>query len=182
MAEPFIGEIMLVGFLFAPRNWVNADGQLLPISQYDALFSLYGTTYGGDGRTTFALPDLRGRTAIHTGTGPGLPPYSQGQRGGETAVTLTTSTMPSHNHTGTGTTQATSNPAMAFDPGGNILAQDAGTGIATYRDQEPDQPMRAGNVSVNVSNNGGNLPHDNMQPYLTLRYIVALAGLYPSRN
>jgi len=182
MSEPFVGQLKLVGFLFAPKGWADANGQILAISQNTALFSLYGTTYGGDGKTTFALPDLRGRTPIHVGGGPGLPTYVQGERGGETSVALIASNLPAHNHTASGTTHATSNPAEAFDPGGNILAQDAGTGIATYIDQAPDQPMRSGDVEVTRGNSGGNLPHDNMMPYLTLRYVVSLFGTYPSRN
>jgi len=182
MADPFLGQLMLVPYNFAPQGWSNCDGQLLAISQFSALFSLLGCTYGGDCRTTFALPDLRGRVPLHTGTGPGLPNYPLGAQGGSTTVTLTNQQIPSHTHTASGTVQATSNPAEAFDPGGNILAQDAGTGIATYIDQAPDQPMRAGNVAVTVNADGGGQSHNNMQPYLTLRWIIALQGIYPSRN
>ena len=183
MTEPFLGQLMLVGFNFAPRGWTNADGQLLPISQYSALFSLYGCMYGGDCRSTFALPDLRGRVAIHTGSGPGLTPRPQGQMGGIERVTLNNTEIPSHTHTGSGTTRVTSTPATLTDPAGHVLAQEAAAGIPIYSDTTtPGQLMAAGNVQVTINNTGGGLSHDNMQPFLTLRYIVALQGIFPSRN
>ena len=122
-SEPFLGQIQPFGFTFNPRGWANCDGQLLQISQYSALFALLGTTYGGDGRTTFALPDLRGRVAIHTGTGPGLSPRSMGQRSGTEYNYLTVNQLPAHNHTASATLHATDGRGNRSAPGGNIIAQ-----------------------------------------------------------
>lgn len=173
--EPFIGQLMLVGFTFCPRGWTNADGQLLAISQYSALFSLYGTTYGGDGRTTFALPDLRGRSVIHTGTGPGLPAYPQGARSGATERVLTTAQMPSHSHDVKVTNEFANKPG----PGGKLLAADD-TGINKYSDTA-NPPNRTMNTAM-ISNTGGNQPVDIRDPYLVMRWCVALVGIFPSRN
>ena len=137
-ANPFIEEEMPVGFTFCPRGWANADGQLLPISNYNALFALYGTTYGGDGRTTFALPDLRGRVPIHTGTGPGLTPRPLGQRSGQETVTLTLSELPSHSHTAVLLGEAQT-PADSANPRGNTLAR----GATIYADNAAPDPNDA---------------------------------------
>ena len=164
-----------VGYNCAQRGFALCAGQLLPISQNTALFSLLGTTYGGDGVSTFGLPDLRGRTAIGMGHGPGLSNRTIGQRGGSETNTLTVAEMPAHNHTATlhGETAA----ASASIPTNQML------GIASiYAPQGagPDQAMAA--ESISVSNTGGNLPVNNMQPFLTLNYEIALQGLYPSRS
>ena len=168
--DPFVGEIMWVGFIFCPRGWAQADGQLLQISQNSALFSLYGTTYGGDGRTTFGLPDLRGRVSVHTGTGPGLSSYSQGQRGGQEQVTLTDNTMPSHNHT-------------INASGGAIDKNAAGSILGGSKQKIYDAPVNATTTLANsaISHTGGSAAHENRVPYLTLRACVALEGVFPSR-
>ncbi len=178
-SEPLLGQLMPVGFTFCPSGWTNADGQLLAISQNSALFSLYGTIYGGDGRTTFALPDLRGRTPIHTGTGPGLSNYPLGSRSGVEQVTLSTLELPSHNHVAdvnvSRSNATTRSPASAYF---------ARTDAATLAYEENTAPtgdkMNAGTVTTQVT--GGNQAHNNLSPYLTLRWCVALVGIYPSRN
>ncbi|MCG8328751.1 MAG: tail fiber protein [Chitinophagales bacterium] len=170
--NPFIGLIVMFGGNFAPRGWALCDGQLLPINQYSALFSILGTTYGGDGRTTFALPDLRGRVAIHEGTGPGLSPYDLGQKGGSETVTLTTSQIPSHNHSfelgGTASSPAGSNSLVGNVTGGDTIFN----------------PTKSGNTlsSGAIHNTGGGQSHNNIQPYLTVNFIIALQGTYPSRS
>lgn len=171
MSEPFLGEIRLVGWNFAARGWAFCDGQLLPIASNTALFSLLGTTFGGDGRTTFSLPDLRGRTATHPGRGPGLSTYQWGQRGGVEQVTLTTSQMPSHTHT----LRAHSEDAEETDPTGRRLG---GAGAAIYADESADVSMS----SDSVTNTGGSQPHTNLPPYLGIYHIIALQGLFPSRS
>lgn len=178
--EPYIGEISIYAFNFAPRDWANCDGQLLPISQNTALFSLLGTTYGGDGRTTFALPDLRGRVAIHTGHGPGLSNRLQGSRGGQESVNLSVVQIPSHNHTSTATVHATDNSGDADTPSNNVWAKKARDD--DYSSAAPDVNMQAGAVTVTIGNTGGNQAHENMPPFLTLRYCIALQGVFPPRN
>ena len=179
MSEPFLGEIQLVGFNFAPRGWAQCNGQILPIAQNSALFALLGTTFGGDGRTTFGLPDLRGRTPINSGgnsAGPGLPRYTQGQKGGAETVTLTTAQVPSHTHTA----RASSADADVETPTGHLLAAvPAGfAGIFAYH-----SPANLGALhSGSVTNTGGSQPHNNMQPYQVVNFIIALAGTFPSRN
>ena len=170
--EPFIGEIMMVGYTFCPRSWAEANGQLLSISSNTALFSLYGTTFGGDGQTTFALPDLRGRVPINTGQGAGLSNRALGQQGGSETNTLTANQLPPHSHSLNGTTAA----ANAVDPSGNILAN---TGRSdTYTSSAPNAQMNSGAIGAT----GGGQAVNNMQPFLTIRYCVALNGVYPSRN
>lgn len=164
MAEPFLAEIRIFSFNFPPRGWAMCNGQLLPINQNQALFSLLGTTYGGNGTTTFALPNLQGRTPLHTGNGIVL-----GQVGGETAHTLIASEMPAHTHVATGS----STPANLGDPTGNLWA----TGNAAYN-PSPNTTMNP----ASVTNVGGNQPHENQSPYLTLNICIALQGIYPSRN
>lgn len=176
--EPFIGMIVMFGGNFAPRDWAFCEGQLLPISSNTALFSILGTIYGGDGRTTFALPDLRGRTAIGPGTGPGLSSYSQGQKGGVESVTLNTTQIPSHNHTATGQLKSNGGPGDSPSPAGayfgeandDIYASSAGS------------TMASDGVNVTVNNNGGGQSHENRPPYLACYYIIALSGIYPSRS
>ena len=170
--EPFLGQIVMVGFNFAPQGWAMCDGQLMPINQNTALFSLIGTYYGGDGISTFALPDLRGRTPIHQGAGPGLQSYSVGQVGGEEQVSLTISQIPAHTHALLGQSALGS----AASPAGNIWAAQSRLNI--YSSAVPDVSMAAGSIGTS----GAGQPHDNRSPYLTVTYIIALEGVYPSRN
>jgi len=167
MSEPFIAEIRIVGFNFPPRGWATCDGQILPINQNQSLFSLLGTNYGGDGRTTFALPDLRGRSARHVGGGPG-------GRDGEETHGLTTGEMPAHSHP----VQATSNLANTTSPTDAVQGTTAGG-------RRPVTPYASGNnltPMLPTTGTGGGTGHENMQPYLTLNFVIALQGLFPSRN
>jgi microcystin-dependent protein len=172
-SEPFLGQIEYYAFNFAPRGWTFCDGQVLPISQFQALFSLLGTTFGGDGRTTFALPDMRGRIPVHDGfsTGPGLTRRPLGSKGGAETVVLTAAEIPSHSHSLRGTT-GVGNQVL---PAGNAIADDAPD--ETYRDAAPDADMRAGSVAATPSQG-----HENMPPYLVINCSIALNGIFPSRN
>lgn len=172
MSEPFTGEIRMFAGNFAPRGWALCDGQLLAISQNDALFSLFGTIYGGDGRTTFGLPDLRGRVPIHTGNGPGLSDRRLGAKGGSENVTLTTNQLPAHDH---GPITHSSENANASSPAG---AKPARTNHDFYIDEAPDVPL----ASQAIKNTGGSRSHTNLQPFLCINFIVALFGIYPSRS
>jgi microcystin-dependent protein len=171
--DPFIGQVCLFGFDWAPRGWAQCNGQLLSIAQNSALFSLLGTTYGGDGRTTFALPDLRGRVALNQGTNPSGSNYVIGQMAGTETVTLLPTQMPSHNH---GATLNASNGSIdAEEPSNALLAQGefyTTTGAA-------NQVMKAG--AVTTANAGGGAAHNNMQPFLALNYCISLQGIFPSR-
>ena len=174
MSDPFLGEITMVGFNFAPRGWALCDGQLLPISQNTALFALLGTTYGGDGRTSFGLPDLRGRVPVHSGYGPGLSDRRLGEKSGAETVGLSQNQLPAHSHSLVCKNVQGNQPI----PGGHSIAGD-GTGMtADYHDQPPDTAMHASSIG----NTGGNQAHANMQPYLCLNFCIALMGLFPSRN
>jgi len=175
MSEPFVGQITTFGFNFAPRGWAFCNGQLLAISQNDALFSLLGTIYGGDGRTTFALPDLRGRSAIHFGNGPGLSGHAIGDKRGAETVTLNVAQLPAHNHPAT--LKAINAPGNETDPTGNMLAE---VNDAIYEANASGSDM--GSDSIVVGNTGGNHSVNNMQPYLALNWCIALFGVYPSRN
>lgn len=171
MSEPFLAEVRIVGFNFAPRGWAFCDGQILPINQNQSLYSLLGTTYGGDGRTSFALPDLRGRTPIHVGSSNGTA-HLLGSKSGAETHTLNVAEMPEHTHTLNGSLDAASTPV----PINNL----AGTTAAT-------DPIYAGasNVQAMASNSVtsvGGQAHNNMQPYLALNFCIALQGLFPSRN
>ena len=166
MSEPFLAEIRIVGFNFAPRGWAFCDGQILPINQNQSLYSLLGTTYGGDGRTSFALPDLRGRVPIHVSTN-----HRQGQKSGEETHTLSVAEMPQHDHS----LQATNNGGGSPSPTGNVFSN-AGSDIYG----SPQQLL--GVDSQTVSAVGGGQAHDNMQPYLVVNFCIALQGLFPSRN
>ena len=176
MSEPFIAQVMMFGGNFAPRGWAFCDGQLLPISQNTALFSLIGTFYGGDGRTTFALPDLRGRFPMHEGQGAGLSSRVQGARSGVETNYLTVGNMPSHTHGGTVVTSTQEGDRN--DPAGAYMA----------RPEDPLQPyggstggtMAAGSVQIDPAGSGQ--PVDNMSPFLVLRFVIALQGIFPSRN
>jgi microcystin-dependent protein len=192
-SEPFLGQIQMVGFNFAPRGWATCDGQLLPISQNTALFSLLGTTYGGDGRTTFALPDLRGRVAVHPGHGPGLSSYSWGQKGGVESVTLSASQMPSHTHTATTTVSSisatlhgTNGSGDSATPEASSIASKSRTNI--YSSDAPDVDLHADSISVEatvdttLANTGGSQSHENRMPYLAVYHVIAMVGVYPSRN
>ncbi len=169
MATPFLGELKLAGFNFPPRGWAFCNGQLLPIAQNTALFSLLGTTYGGNGQTTFALPDLRGRVPVHIGSSVTL-----GEQGGVENVTLTTSQLPSHSHTLAGS----SDLANASAPGGALPAAKPRGGINRYSPPGSNTVMAPGSVAAT----GGGQPHNNMQPYLVLSWLIALEGIFPSRN
>ncbi|WP_255069273.1 phage tail protein [Lacihabitans sp. LS3-19] len=173
--EPLIAEIKLFGGNFAPRGWAYCDGALLPISQYSALFSILGTMYGGDGRTTFALPDLRGRVPVGPRQGPGLSDYQEGQRGGTETNSLTTSNLPAHTHS----MNASNDTASVGSPASNSLGTAARGGTVL-----PYAPGAANQVAMGSTTGsvGGNIPVNNMQPYLALNYIIALVGIFPSRN
>ncbi|GAA4234906.1 tail fiber protein [Postechiella marina] len=187
--DPFLGQIVMFGGNFAPRGWALCEGQLLPISQNSALFSILGTIYGGDGRTTFALPDLRGRVAIGQGHGPGLSDRRLGSRSGQEAHTLNTLEMPSHNHIiQDGGVKVTSANATESTPsnGSTLAAPGNGSGrsfepISGYNNATPDVTLNTG-AGPTALNNGGNQAHNNMQPYLTTNYIIALQGVFPSRS
>lgn len=187
--EPFLGQIMMVGFNFAPRGWMLCEGQLLPISQYTALFSLLGTTYGGDGRTTFGLPDLRGRAPIGMGQGPGLSMHPQGAKSGSETTTLLVSNLPSHEHSvPPAPVKASSQDATEQVPGTNnatTLAAPSANGRASeaYNSQQPDVTLNTGQGGVlNSGITGGNIPFNNMQPYIAMNYIIATVGIFPSRG
>lgn len=174
MSEPFVGEIKPFGFNFAPRGWAFCDGQLLAVSQNDALFSLIGTIYGGDGKTTFGLPNLRGRIPVHAGTGPGLSPYRLGQKGGVSTVTLTVNQMPSHAHdVNCDNDFAQEHPT----PANNFMSTD---GVDRLYKENPTNLTTMN--SQFVAQAGGSRSHNNMQPYLAINYCIALFGIYPSRQ
>ena len=171
MAEPFLGEIRLMSFNFAPRGWALCNGQLLPINQNQALFALLGTTYGGDGRVTFALPDLRGRSPLHVGAGIGL-----GGMGGADSHVLTVSELPSHTHA----LSASSDVATTHVPGASLPAGKPRGGINRYAPAgSGNSTMHAGSLS---SSGGGSQPHENRQPFLTLTFAIALQGIFPSQS
>ena len=182
--EPFIGMIVMFGGNFAPRGWALCDGSLLSISQNSALFSILGTTYGGDGRTTFALPDLRGRLAMHAGSGPGLTPRSLGQKGGVENVTLTTNNLPSHTHTASAVSTANSfNAAGASTAAQGNFWADSAEGDAIYN-AATNANMNAGAVTTNVTVDptGAGAGIGIVSPFQCVNFIIALTGTYPSRN
>ena len=166
MSEPFLAEIRIVAFNFAPRGWAFCDGQILPINQNQSLYSLLGTTYGGDGRTSFALPDNRGRTPVHVGDG-----FRLGEKTGEETHTLSASEMPAHDHV----VRGTSSTANTTVPNGGLLAS---AGSTVYRSLSNATAL----VGSVLGNTGGGQGHENMQPYLALNFCIALRGLFPSRN
>jgi microcystin-dependent protein len=173
MATPFIGQIKAVGFNFEPRGYADCDGTLLAIAQNTALFSILGTIYGGDGRTTFGLPDLRGRLPMHDGQGPGLTDRRLGERGGQETVTLTSTQIPSHNHA-LGTVSGLANEGGVA---GNTLASVQGSSTRVGSSGAPNATMRD-----SISNTGSNAAHNNMMPYLVVKFVIALEGVYPSRS
>ncbi len=180
MADGFIGEIKMFGGNFAPRNWAFCDGQLLSINNNQALFSILGTTYGGDGRTTFGLPDLRGRVAMHAGQGPGLSNHPLGQKAGAETVTLTENQIPSHTHVATTTVNADSNAGASTTPVGNVWALHT-EDITAYGSTQ-NATMAADAVAVSNANSGGGQDHTNLQPYQVVNYIICIEGVFPSRN
>jgi microcystin-dependent protein len=169
MSEPFLSEIRIMSFGFAPKGWAMCNGQLLPINQNQPLFSLLGTTFGGDGRVNFALPDLRGRTPIHVGSG-----HTLGERGGEQAHTLSIAELPTHTHVLNASSQ-TGNAPVPFGPNGNVMAVSS---TLVYSSPNNLVAMNAGSVT----NTGGSQAHLNMQPFLTLTFCIALQGIFPSPN
>ena len=175
MSEPFLSKIRMFGFNYAPRGWAMCDGQLLPINQNQALYSLLGTMYGGDGRTTFALPDLRGRTSNHTGQGAGLSNYQQGQRIGVESVALSTAQIPNHTH---GLKASGDDQNAASSPTNNYpAAAPAAFGVKMYHNTSEGSFAPGA-----VSNSGGGLAHNNMQPTLVITFCIALQGTFPPRN
>ena len=173
MSEPFIGEIRMFAGNFAPRGWALCDGQLLAVSQNDALFSLLGTTYGGDGRTTFGLPDMRGRIPVHPGSGPGLSNRRWGEKGGAEMHTLTTNELPNHTHS----VQVINKPGDSGTPENRLWAASSGAPLS-YSDANPDTDM----ATQMINNIGGSQQHQNMMPNFCIHFIIALFGIYPSRN
>lgn len=184
-----IGEVRMFAGNFAPRSWAFCEGQLLPISQNSALFSILGTIYGGDGRTTFALPDLRGRSPIGPRNGPGLSDRRLGEKGGTPTNTLNITQLPSHTHTASGTVHVSNAAGNSNSPENNYPALAAGRDSTTGSQVQVNcyanshnASMAANSVSVTVGNTGGNQSVNNMQPYLAIYYIIAIYGVYPSRG
>jgi microcystin-dependent protein len=210
MSDPYLGEIKMVGFNFAPVGWSTCQGQTLAIAAYSALFALLGTTFGGNGTSTFQLPDLQGRVPLGQGTGPGLPAYVWGEKGGQNAVTLTQQQMPQHSHpaafAGTGggnapvtvSVQGSSAVANSSSPNGNYLAgqtgasrsatdlyvtpAQAGTPAAIAGTSSGSVALPAPTGSVTIQNSGGNQPFSIQPPYLCLYFIIAMQGIFPSRS
>jgi microcystin-dependent protein len=172
-ATPFVGEISIFGFNFNPVGWVFCNGQLLPIAQFDVLFALIGTTYGGDGQTTFAVPDLRSRMPVHFGQGPGLSNYQIGEQSGQENVTILPNQLPLHNHTSNAVSEA-------GDVSAPIGAYLANTG-ALDKEYKTSGAVVAMNANV-VGVAGGSQPHNNIKPYAALNYCIAFEGIFPSRN
>jgi microcystin-dependent protein len=173
MADPFVAEIRIFPFNFAPRGWAWCDGQLLPLSQNTALFSLLGTTYGGNGKSNFALPDLQGRAPMHPGQGPGLSLHDLGETGGSQTVTLLQSEMPAHSHAW----NASNQDANDQSPVNELFAGGVG-GVSTYAAPSAIQTFNPQTLTPA----GGDQPHNNMQPYLTLYFNIALQGVFPPRT
>ncbi|MCP9763286.1 phage tail protein [Lacihabitans soyangensis] len=170
MAQPYVGEIRMFAGNFAPAGWAFCDGSLLPISEYETLFQLIGTTYGGDGQQTYAVPDMRGRLPVHMGQGPGIGSnYIIGQTGGSESVTLTNNQIPAHNHL----MLVSGTAASASSPQGNSLANATAN---LYLRDTPSDTMNA----ASINNTGGSQPHENMMPYLCVSFIISLFGIYPS--
>jgi microcystin-dependent protein len=172
--DPFVAEIRIFGFNFAPKGWAFCNGQLLPLSQNTALFSLLGTTYGGDGKSTFALPDLQGNAPMHPGQGPGLSLHDLGETGGSESVTLLESEMPSHNHT----MRATLDDANLAIPQSTRSLAKASANLYNTSNAGGTSPLALQALPAA----GGSLPHNNMQPYLTMNFCIALQGVFPPRG
>ena len=174
MSEPFLAEIRLVGFNFAPRGWAFCDGQLLPIAQNQAVFSLLGTMYGGDGRTSFGLPDMRGRAPVHAGTGEGLAEIKLGQKGGAESIALTANEIPEHTHA----RSASRDKATEREPRPSAVNAHSRGKLVSWSSQAAKQSM----AETSVQLTGGGQSHNNMQPFLVVHFCIALMGLFPSRN
>lgn len=175
MADPFVAEIRVVGFNFPPTGWAFCNGQILPISQNTALFSLLGTTYGGDGKSTFALPDVQGSAVIHPGQGPGLSLYDLGQEGGSQAITLLQTEMPAHTHN----LQGSIDDAQFQAPQPDRMLATSNPGFA-YQTNTSSNLVNMAPQELTVA--GGSLPHNNMQPALVLNFVIALQGIFPARG
>jgi microcystin-dependent protein len=177
MSQPYVGQIIMFGGTFPPVGWMTCSGQLLPISEYETLFQLIGTTYGGDGQSTFGLPDLQGRVPIHQGQGSGLSSYIVGENGGVESVTLTTQQMPSHNHQA----MTTALPGTTNVPGATTFLADEGpkgiTVVSTYGPFDANQTTL---LPATVGLQGGSQPHENRQPVLAVTFCIALFGVFPS--
>ena len=169
MGQPYVGEIRMFAGNFAPAGWMFCEGQLLPISEYETLFNLIGTTYGGDGQSTFALPDLRGRLPIHLGNG-----FTLAETGGAENVTLTVSQMPAHSHP----FLATTSTATGTAPAGNVLAASTGAAVLPYGTDAPQTTL----APQSIASTGGSQPHSNFQPYLCVDFIISLFGIFPSQT
>ena len=169
MAQPYVGEIRMFAGNFAPAGWMFCEGQLLPISEYETLFNLIGTTYGGDGQSTFALPDLRGRIPLHFGNG-----FTLAETGGVETVTLTVSQIPAHSHP----LLATGNLATTTSPQGNVASKTSVANVAPYGTDQPTTPVSPSSISAT----GGSQPHNNFQPYLCVDFIISLFGIFPSQT
>jgi microcystin-dependent protein len=179
MSEPYVGEIRMAGFNFAPVGWALCNGQLLSISQNPVLFTLVGTTYGGDGQVTFGLPNLQGRIPINQGQGAGLSPYAIGQSGGSETVALTAAQLPQHGHS----LQANTDAAVSANPTANYLARASipsmpSAGVPVYAAASPAAAMNAGAIA----NSGASQPHDNMMPFQCVNFIISLFGIFPTQN
>jgi microcystin-dependent protein len=172
MAQPYIGEIRMFAGNFAPAGWAFCDGSLQAISENEALFNLIGTTYGGDGQSTFALPNLQSRIPVHMGQGPGLSMYNIGESGGVEQVTLTTQQLPQHNHS----LLALTNIANQPNPSGNLIGES--TKVDLFFDVNPVNAMNTGTITPV----GGSQPHDNVMPFLCISFIISLFGIYPTQN
>lgn len=172
MSEPFLAEVRIMAFNFPPRGWAFCDGQILPINQNQSLYSLLGTTYGGDGRTSFALPDLRGRTPIHVGRSNGGQFHTEGQKSGEETHALAVNEMPQHTHN----VEASSTDGNSINTTGTVLAREVGGPYSASASNLAN--LRSGTIA----NVGGGQSHENMQPYIAVNFCIALQGLFPSRN
>lgn len=173
MADPFLGEIRIFAGNFAPQGWALCQGQLLPIAGNDALFALIGTTYGGDGQTTFALPNLASRVGLHQGAGPGLTPRAIGESGGAENVTLSSQHLPAHSHAALGS----STGANQLSPVGGFWSTEPGGNTAAYSNTAGSQM-----AATAIGTAGGGQPHDNVQPFLAINFIIALQGIFPSQG
>jgi microcystin-dependent protein len=184
MMEYLMGMISMFGLNFTPRSWMACNGQLLAISSNTALFSLLGTTYGGDGRTTFALPDLRGRVPVGFGDGLGLQDYRLGEKGGAETTAITVNNMPSHNHTATAvsTAHAVNAAGSKASPNGEMLAVGANEYAAPDGGPIVNLAPEAITTTVTVNNNGGGIPFNNLQPFLAVNFCICVQGIFPSRN
>ena len=187
--DPFVGQILFFPFNFPPKGYAFCAGQLLPLSQNTALFSLLGTTYGGDGKTNFALPNLQGKVPLGFGQGPGLTDYYQGQVGGSETIALTTAQLPAHSHAvsaNLATVACKNGPGNQQTPEANVPATESAGVTATYSTAAPDDVMRAGNIALSgtatATANTGGQPHENRQPFLTINYCIALQGVFPPRT